>query len=238
MIITRAEDLKQFKNITGIYVFTDKANPDRKYVGKSINLYRRIALEHKRADGGIYIHYVIKKHGLFEKFDIEIIHWWESRPDKYEALALETAAIDDYKSLKEFGGYNLCMFGSDPTGIKRTPEQNINNSKSKIGKKKPKFSKERIQHLSKIMMGASNPFYGKKHSPATRLQMSRNRRGKPVKALMQSVKQINRVTKEIIKIWPSISEAARNVGLKTPVPICMVLHGQIKSSAGFLWEYA
>ena len=77
MIITDFQQLEPFRYKTGIYLFTNKIEPDRHYGGKSVNLYKRIALEHKNGKDHSkqYIDRVIKKHGLLEYFTIELIHW-------------------------------------------------------------------------------------------------------------------------------------------------------------------
>ena len=130
MIISDFEQLKPFRHKQGIYLFTDKENPTKHYVGKAKNLFKRIAQDHQNSTGKYYIDYVIKKYGLLKKFQIELIHWWDTPTNNLEVLALEAAVIDAYSCLTKQGGYNICLFGNDRTGISLSDEH-----KRKIGLK-------------------------------------------------------------------------------------------------------
>src|ERR1039458_169011 len=176
MIIENYEQLKPFRNKSGVYLFTNRAEPDRHYGGKSVNLYERIAENHKNATGNHYIDYVIKKHGLLEYFEIELVHWWETPVDKWEILALETAVIDEYKCLKEFGGYNLCFFSNDRTGLKHSQETKDKISLARKGK----------------CCGKENHNFGKHLSKEHKLKLSLTHKGKPSPNLGKSPYQASR----------------------------------------------
>lgn len=202
MIIEDYEQLKPFKNKSGIYIFFNKKDPTKRYVGKSINLYRRIAIDHKNAKNkNHYIDNVIKKYGLLKYFNIELIHWWDEPIDKLTLLALEAAAIDEYKCLTKFGGYNILSCGTDMRGFKHSEKS---KQKISISHKGKIFSKEHRKNLSislqrriysqetkrKMSLNSAKNNLGKKLSQETCLKISIKRRN-PIIYKFQ-----NRITNE------------------------------------------
>jgi len=162
MIITNFKQLESFRNKSGIYLFTDKLYPNKRYAGKAYNrLYGRIAIEHKNGQGykTQYIDRIIKQYGLLERFNIELIHWWDETVDKWEVLALEVAVIDAYDCLVNKGGYNILLFNFDRTGTKASLE-----TKEKLSK----FWKEKYKN------GYISKNKGKKASLETKLKQSKN----------------------------------------------------------------
>lgn len=265
MVINDLEQLKEFRNKAGVYIFIDKKDESKRYVGKSINLYQRIGLQHKNSANpkNSYIDRTIKKHGLFERFRIELIHWWEYEVNNIELLALEAAAIIEYGSIVEKGGYNICLFSNDNTGRKLSQEhkKNISLGHPRLrGKLHHNFgriaSKETRIKMSDLRSGKYHHLYGFHHSQETRNKISRSCWGrKHSKETIEKIKyhakrrpieQLDKETRNIIKVWVSITEAAqfiKNIRLSSSpqkyysAGICGNLSGRYTSAYGFSWKY-
>ncbi len=163
MVITNFQQLKSFRNKSGIYIFINKKDPTKKYVGKTKRcLYKRIAIEHNQANHTQCLHQAIKEVGLLEGFTIELIHWWDGPIDNLEILALETAIIDEYKCLKKFGGYNTCLFGSDRTGIPLSKEHKNHISNALKGKAPSLETRQKMKLNRPDVSGENNPMFGKR----------------------------------------------------------------------------
>ena len=209
------ELFENIKEVFGIYKLTNKINK-KIYIGKANNLYNRI-MEHKRAKSNTLIHFSIKKYN-WNNFEVEILAEFENI-DNLELLALETAFIEYYNSTNKKIGYNICLFSNDTTGTKRTIE-----SKLKMSKNNARF------------------MLGKRHSQNTKNKMSlkcklQKHCYKPV-----AIKQINKKTNEIIKIWNSIKEASNSLNIHSTniVAVCkQKIHkgSMAKTCGGFKWEY-
>lgn len=136
----------------GIYKLTNNIT-GQSYIGKSINLYSRL-LGHKHQKPRYYIDFAIQKYGWMN-FSIELLHIYDSRPDGLELLALETAWIDSEQTLVSKGGYNICLFGNDTIGLKRSIETKKRMSLCKIGNKNPNFGKI-IPRTKESYLGKNN----------------------------------------------------------------------------------
>ena len=79
--------------------------------------------------------------------------------------------------------------------------------------------------------GYTSPMKGKKHTPLTKLRMSL---ASPIR---KSIKQINKDTGKLIRIWSTITEAAKFFKLTGCSSICAALHGENETSCGFVWQY-
>jgi len=219
MIITNLGQLKQFNKKYGIYLFTLKSDPTKNYGGKAVNLYKRIN-EHAKAKGKHYIDYYIKEHGgLLENFQIELIHWWDEPPkDPNEIKALEVAIIDHFDCLVQKGGFNICLFHLDRTGIKQTEEAKEKCRKTWKIKYKNGYihpwkgryhtlearEKNRINHLGKKqspetiekrfrnMKGKNHPMFNKHHTPESKLKNRLSQLGKkqPLETIQKRSKTI------------------------------------------------
>jgi len=169
-----------------IYVLVCLVN-NKWYIGKAVNLNRRMR-QHKSANETL-IDRAIKVHG-WHNFKLKILHWWKEIPqDKYEMFALETACIDEYKTLTKDGGYNICLLGEGTTGHKHSEESkrkmSLNCSRPNLGKI---FSQERRKKMSDAAYNRpivseetkrkiSIAHLGKKFSKETKKKMSDSHSG-------------------------------------------------------------
>ena len=99
-----------------------------------------------------------------------------------------------------------------------------NISKSKSGKNHPNYgkhlSRQTRQRISEKMSGENHPNYGKfgvEHNRSIRL------------------KQIDKTTDKIIKVWDSMMDIERELGIKHG-NISKVCQSKRKSAGGFKWE--
>jgi group I intron endonuclease len=202
----------------GIYKLTNLINK-KIYIGKTNNLDRRLH-EHQKSKNNQIIHKAIKKYN-WNNFDIEILAEFEV-VDNLELLALETAFIEYFKSLTSQWGYNVCLFSNDSSGIIRSEEFKEKIRKMNLGKR---LSEEHKRKIGLSVKGCKHP-----HSLETIIKLS-----KPVK-------QIDKNTGKIIKIWSSATEACRSLDKGTSL-ICAVAGKKIvggyipKHAYGFIWEY-
>lgn len=144
----------------GIYKFTNRIN-GKVYIGKSVNLYNRIQ-SHKHLKPRYAFDFALKKYG-WQNFDIEILHWYENIPvDNNELIALETSFIEAYDSLINKNGYNVCLFGNEIKGIKRSEETKRKLAQAKIGSKNPNFGKLVFYRPKGAFLGINNPNFDNK----------------------------------------------------------------------------
>lgn len=168
-------NLNEIPKAAGIYKLKNKIN-GKIYIGKAKNLKYRISSYRTEIRKRPVIN-AIQKYG-WENFEVELLHWDEKGMEKEILLALETAFIIEYNSLKENGlGYNICLIGNDTTGVHPSAEtrekMSKNSSKHNLGKpisekvrqaiilsnKTRKYNSEKI---SKMMKGENNPNFDDK----------------------------------------------------------------------------
>ncbi len=228
----------------GIYKLTNKIN-NKIYIGKSNNLYRRM-IEHKSSRiKTTPLSYAIKKYG-WHNFEIEILSEFD-KIDNLELLALEVAFIYFFNSTNRKIGYNILIFNFDRTGMryKHTEETKFKIQKSNTGKihsiktrqkiseshKGKRLSEETKIKMSLSHMGSKNPNYHK--TPPKHVTLS------SILKCSKSVKQIEILTDKIIKIWPSISSAACNIGKPhNKSEISRACKNKTHTALGFKWELA
>jgi len=254
----------------------------------STNLKRRIAAYYYKNHPNNPINHAMIKYGK-DNFKIEILHFFDDKNvDILEVVALETAFIDFYKSLTEFGhGYNVCLIGrnfnlrvfsgeekkriyasrsgKNHKGFGKHLSKKIRNkiSHSHEGKKLSIDTKNKISSsLKNTRLGEDNPFFGKTHSKKVRERISKANMGNKynvgrimpehiklkIKATCKSklsnnnkdkrksVKQIDKKTGQIIKIWDGIRIASKALNIEAG-GIVKVCKGKAKTSGGFKWEY-
>lgn len=202
---------------SGIYKLTNKVN-GMIYIGKSINLYHRIIEGHQYSNEKNYLSRAIKKYS-WKNFEIEILAEFD-KIDNIQLLALEVAFIEYFNSINRKIGYNICLFSNDKTGIKLTKQhkEKISNALRKYKINNPEWCRNKSQECLKNMSEAQNKLK----------------------------KQIKQLTKEgsLIKIWPSLSEAATFI-LNNKLKDNKVIVGDIgkaaknkkKTAYGYRWEY-
>jgi group I intron endonuclease len=109
------------------------------------------------------------------------------------------------------------MLTNNPNNIEGVREKIIKN---KTGKKQPKISESKKGKKRPDISGEKSFFY--KNRPANA--------GTPKKGIIQ----IDKLTNEIIQIFPSINEAMRKTNIKA-IKDC--LSNRQKTSGGFIWKY-
>jgi len=137
-----------------------------------------------------------------------------------------------------------------------------------LGEKNHFFGKHHTQESKKKIgkKGEKHPFFGKRHSEASKRKISKANKGRVLSvltrknislakkgvprskeairktqlAIMIPIKQLDKITGNIIKIWPSMKDASISLGISNGYTgnisrAC----SKIKPSAyGFKWEYA
>jgi len=147
----------------GIYKLICNIN-NKIYIGKSINIYNRLAT-HKSAKDVGYLYNAIRKYG-WDSFEVEILEVFESfdkNKDNDILLQRESYYIKLFKSTDRNIGYNRCGYSNDSTGIKSSDET-IKKLKSKTCS---------AEHKRKISISNS----GKIRSEETREKISKSRIG-------------------------------------------------------------
>lgn len=163
-----------------------------------------------------------------------------------EACELEKEFIAKYNTTNRELGYNMTSGGEGVSGYHFSEE-----TKKKISK----TQKDRFRDKTKCPMygrcGKLNPRYGTHHSNETKKKIGDGNRGKKVsfetrKRMSEGqlnskdkkrikVAQINKITDELIKIYPSIRIASEETGIREN-GISAVINGRQKTAGGFKWK--
>lgn len=159
-------------NTSGIYQILNTLN-NKYYIGSAVNVQKRWNLHlmflRKGRHHSRYLQRAFNKSGEVA-FSITIIERVEA--SRSILLSREQFYLD---TMQPFGsrGYNACRTAGSVLGIKRSPEVREKIRQAKLGKpswnkgkKRPPFSDEWKRNLARP--GTSNPFYGKRHSDASR----------------------------------------------------------------------
>lgn len=151
------------ENIYGfIYITTNLIN-GRKYIGqKKIDDHGKWR---KYLGSGIAFKQAVKKYGV-ENFKREII---AVANDAEELNQLEKKYTIDMDCLNDRSFYNLVLGGGTVTGLKF--------SEKTIQRLRELASGENNYFYGKRYIGDLNPFYGRKHTIASRTRMSRSHKG-------------------------------------------------------------
>lgn len=237
-----------------LYCHTNKIN-GKKYFGITCQKPRR------RWQNGYgyktkYFYNAIKKYG-WGNFTHEVLIEGLSFD---EAKKLEVEHIKKYHTCiydDECWGYNATFGGDGALGYKHSEEtkEKLKNrviseeTRAKISKTVSEVNKGRIvSEETKIKI--SKAMTGRKSSNETRRKISEAQIGRRLTEEWKhniskqhlevlryncvSVVQKDKITKEIIKIYPSAAQAHRETGINN---IIACLKGRQKSAGGYIWEY-
>lgn len=224
--------------ITGIYKIINTIN-NKIYIGQTNDFEKRIK-QHKFCKKRKPLYLAFLKYGI-DNFNFEMIEECAIADlDEREAFYLNL-----YKSYERELGYNLARRpGLNNRGCKFSPETISRMRLSQLGKKATEETKLK-QSLAK--RGEKHPNWGKKMPKefgekiskilkAQNRQLTQDHIDKISAANSIKVKQICKKTGEVIRIWDSISDAAKSFSGQK-VHICRVCMKKNNSAYGFFWEY-
>jgi hypothetical protein len=146
--------METYPKEAGIYKLTCKNN-GKIYIGKSINLHKRLNQHRYRENntkGRWYLENAIIKHG-WNSFDVEILEIFENfdkSKNNIELLELETFYIKKYNSANKDIGYNIQKHSGDGAGVPKKPFSEEHRAKLRIARAKQirgPLSKERIDKM-------------------------------------------------------------------------------------------
>ena len=221
---------------TGIYQILNLSNGKR-YVGQAQNIANRIR-EHKRKRNGQSstnrLYNAVKKYG-WDSFSWSILE----RVDDFARLdEREKFWIDVLEVCDEAKGYNICAEPGTTRGWHHTDA-----------------TRAVLREQAHGRVGAQNPFLGRKHSLATKARIGSKNSAKvwteaekeklrTARAVSGSgrparpVDQIDPATDVVVKTWPTVSDACRELGISfsTVIECCQGKRGR-KTAKGYRWRY-
>ena len=111
---------------------------------------------------------------------------------------------------------------------------------SSLANKGKQRSEETKQKMSEAKQGENHPMYGKHHTEETKRKISENSgmKGKlgSDNPISKKVAQYDKQTLELIKIWDSMHDIQRELGIAHQ-SISACCKGKYKSAGGFIWRY-
>ena len=215
-----------------IYLLINRVN-GMLYVGQARNLRSRY-VGHRKRKHGRRLRNAMAEHG-FKAFDWYVLERIEVTTDlttlKARLTEREQHYLDLFRSYNEAIGYNICTAADSTLGYKHTEE-----------------SKQRIREQRAIQTanGWVSPTLGTHRSQAVKDAVSRANTGKVTQR--RPVKQIDKDTGEVIKLWNSATEASRALGIAVTRIASVALKRPKWSkpnqrwyldhtAGGFKWEY-
>jgi group I intron endonuclease len=215
--------------IIGIYKITSPSG--KVYIGQSIDvLGRRQHYKHMNSIGNIILN-SIKKYG-FENHVFEIVE-----ECSIEQLNERETYWKQYM-LDQLGGWKNVLFCSlyDQGGGPKSEE--FKNNLKRIWSLKTVEEMEIInQKRREGNKGKKKPNAGcKNHSVQSRQKRSENTKGISKEKNKKPVIMIDKHTKEILKTFPSVTEASQYIGV-TQSTLSGALTGSSKTSKGFIWKF-
>jgi len=226
---------------SGIYKITNLIN-GKIYIGSTCNFKDRKS-KHKRVKSNTMISRAIFKYG-WDNFTFDIIEYC----DKDILIEREQFYLDTLEPFKENNGYNILR---NCTSNGWRGHQHTDETKKIMSEKKKGYipwnkgktgvqdcSDETRALMSKNRMGKGNSFYDKNHSEVTKDKLRKIALERDMSIYNKRVIQLDKITKEVIKIWDSISDASESViGDRKSSRITAVCRGRYKTAGGFCWKY-
>ncbi len=185
------------------------------YVGQSKNIANRIPYHRQPSNKCKYICNAIQKYG-WDAFNVFLL---EQVDDLTKLTELEQKWIDYFESYKPENGYNIYPAADSRRGLKHSAETRAKISLANTG---------RIQ---------SDAARGKNRLANTGRIFSNETKEKIGMALRKSVLQLDTKTKILICVWPSLSEAAKSLGISIS-SISLCCHDKCKTVGSFVWQFA
>lgn len=219
------------------------------YVGKTTNSLNERYLSHNssRRKNKLLTHKVWNK-SIKEGNTPEIILL--EKTDEENINNLEKWYIAYFKSI---GAKltNLTEGGDGLAGLVFSPEHREKISKNSIGKHKP--TPDHIEIIKKSNSGPRNKEFkdkirqfriGTTHSDETKNKIKQSNIGKHIgKGTVGKIQQVDKMTKQIIKIWNSIAEAAYDLypnkshNAQVNIEAAANPNCKQKTAYGYIWKY-
>lgn len=221
--------LEDISHKVGIYKWRNKTN-NKVYIGKATNLTKRKNLFlcfNAEGYAGKFINAARQKYNNSTYWDYEILEYCiEEKLNEKEIQYIEL-----YDTTNRELGYNLSIGGEGSRGYKMTEEA---KEKLSIINKGKTLTKEHCKKISEALKGKftgnNSSNYGKK--------LSDERKEKLRQSKIRKVKQLNKDTLEVIKIWDSITEATKSLGFISSSQIPLCCSGKRDTAFGYKWCYA
>ena len=198
----------------------------RSYIGQSLVSEKERTKSHKKSKDTTHFHRAIRKYGWCN-FTTEILH------ENIDPIFLDDWEIYYIAQYDTFGknGFNMTAGGGGIKGYRHTDTHK--------------------KHLSAIMSGENNPFYGRTHSKESLNLMSISHSGeknphfgikftdehkrKIGESRLKQVEQWSADGKTYIQTFDSINDASNSIG-KRPTGISQCLALKQNTSGGFVWK--
>src|ERR1017187_1122893 len=216
-----------------VYFLVSPSN--KAYVGSAEEAYNRLNIQYlhyENTSNNRPIENAIRKYG-WANFKIYLIHVFETPVSSDEMLALETAYIAFFDTTNPKIGYNVLLMGFSRMGTKHSEETKTKMSLVKIGKfsgeKNPMWGKhlseEEKKNISDSLKGKycgeNNWNYRKILSEEHKQKLRENHydnsgKNNPMYGRLgkdnvnsKLIKQIDKNTSDVIKIWDSVADASK-----------------------------
>ena len=239
-------------NLSGVYCIKNSTN-SHQYIGSSKYLKNRHADHFSKLRNGVHCNKYLQR--AFDKygedcFNFVILEYTEA----VNLVTREQWYLDNLKPEYNINkkAYSCLGRGNSPETRRKISEANKGKIVSQATRQKKSQSllghfvsnetKEKISAKAKQRLSGNpqnHPMFGKTHSEDSRLLIKRKRQFQDMSHLCKSIKQLNKQTGEVIKIWDSIKSASKtlNIGGGNISSACNK-NSNLKSAGGFRWEYA